>query len=289
MDFETQLPLILVSSLCFFAAAVLGYYWLWPHWDQFTRNRIGRLARDLVDLGFEDTQIMRFHRLWGLALIGVFFVLWLGMHMPALGIFLVLLVFISPGYVVRRRLEQRRIILRDQMAMACMALANTTRAGLALAQGFESISKEIPEPLAAEFRRMVGEFQRGRPLPDVIRDTQARLKLESFTLFASAVLVCLDRGGRITESLDRISKSLQETQRLQRKLEADTAGGRKVVVVLGAFPVVFLLGFYMLDADTTNFILVTIPGQIVLLIVGFLDILSIMWAQRILKIDVMSY
>jgi tight adherence protein B len=281
--------LVWLSSLSLLLAVVLGVYWLWPYWDEFTNKRIGKLAQDLIDLGFEDTKIMRYHRLWGVALIGGFLFFWLVLEMPALGVVLVFLMFLSPGFMVRRRLQERKSVLRDQMSMACTALANTTRAGLALAQGFESISKEIPEPLAAEFRRMVGEFHRGRPFPDVIRDTQARLQLESFTLFASSVLVCLDRGGRITESLDRISKSLQETQRLKRKLEADTASGRKVVTILGAFPFLFLFGFYLLDPESTDLILRTIPGQMVLLVVGLLDFLSIIWAQRILKIDVMGY
>src|SRR5205814_1619051 len=125
----------------------------------------------------------------------VFLFFWLVVGMAAVGIVLVFLIFLLPGFFVRRRVMERKTILRDQMSSACTGLANATRAGLALAQGFESISKESPEPLASELRRMVAEFHRGRPLPEVIRDTQSRLQLESFTLFASAVLVCLDRGG----------------------------------------------------------------------------------------------
>lgn len=286
---NTPQLLLMVSSLAAAAAAALGFYWLWPYWDTFTHRRIKKLAGELGDLGFDESQLIKYHRLWGLAIIGVFLFFWLVVGMAAIGIVLVFLIFLLPRYFVRRRVSERKSILRDQMYSACTGLANATRAGLALAQGLESISKESPEPLASELRRMVAEFHRGRPLPEVIRDTQARLQLESFTLFASAVLVCLDRGGRITEALDRIGKSLQETQRLKRKLEADTASGRKVIMLLGAFPVVFLMGFYFFDPDSTELLLRTIPGQIILLVVGLLDFISVTWAQRILKIDVMGY
>ncbi len=40
--------------------------------------------------------------------------------------------------------------------------------------------------------------------------------------------------GKITDALERISRSLQENQRLERKMEADTASGRKVIIILGA-------------------------------------------------------
>jgi Flp pilus assembly protein TadB len=66
-------------------------------------------------------------------------------------------------------------------------------------------------------------------LPESLRAAKDRLNIDSFTLFAAAILVSLERGGRITDALERISHSLQELQRIERKLEVDTASGKKVV------------------------------------------------------------
>src|SRR5205085_687207 len=148
------------------------------------------------------------------------------------GVALIFFVYVAPRYVLEFVIARRRSLLRDQMVGASTAMANAARAGLALGQALESISKETPAPLANEFRRIIQEYERGRPLPDALRDAKERLELDGFTLFTSSLLTCLDRGGRITEALDRISKSLQESQRLERKLEADTATGRKVVIIL---------------------------------------------------------
>ena len=87
------------------------------------------------------------------------------------------------------------------------------RAGLSLAQGLETVGKETSEPLAAEIRRVVREYKHGRPLAEALRAAKDRLNIDSFTLFASAVLVSLERGGRITDALERII-----TRKLHRAL-----------------------------------------------------------------------
>ena len=92
----------------------------------------------------------------------------------------------------------------------------------------------------------------------------------------------MERGGRITEALERISRSLQENQRLERKLEADTESGRKVVVMLAAFPAVFLGLFYFLNPEGTALLFTTILGQVVLVFVIVMVYAAVRWANRIL-------
>ena len=183
-------------------------------------------------------------------------------------------------------IRKRRAELRDQMVVATIALANTSRAGLSLAQGLESVGNETPEPLASELQRIVHEYRHGRPLSESIRATKERLKIESFTLFAAAILVCLERGGRVTDALERISHSLQELQRIERKIEVDTAAGTKVVYILTAFPLFFLGISYVTNPEGTDMLLHTILGQIIMLLIILMSYFSFRWSQRILAIEV---
>jgi tight adherence protein B len=169
---------------------------------------------------------------------------------------------------------------------ATVALANTSRAGLSLAQGLETVGQETPEPLASELRRIVREYRHGRPLAEAIRAAKERLRIDSFTLFASAILVSLERGGRITDALERISHSLQETQRIERKLEVDTASGKKVVYILTGFPLFFLALSYVMNPAGTATVFQSLLGQVVLLVVIALSYVSFRWSQKILAIEV---
>jgi tight adherence protein B len=198
----------------------------------------------------------------------------------------VYIVYVAPRIALDLMIRRRRSQLRDQMVAATIALANTCRAGLSLAQGIETVANETPQPLASELQRIVREYKYGRPLAEAIRATKDRLMVDSFTIFASAILVSLERGGRITDALERISHSLQETQRIERKLEVDTASGQKVVYLLTAFPLLFLGMSYFMNPDGTAMVFQSLLGQLVLLVVIALSYFSFRWSQRILAIEV---
>ena len=283
MDWKSQGGII-ASSVCWGLAAALLAVWLGPAWEQLAGKYVNDLRRRMQELGVDDTRVPYYLRWWGLSLVGVALLLGLVLHMIPLAIGATYLVFVAPRYLLNGWLAKRKSLLRDQMVGASQALANAARAGLSLPQGLESISKETPEPLAKEFRRIVYEYQCGRPLMESVEDTRQRLDLEGFTLFASAVLVSLERGGKITDSLEQISTSLQENQRLERKLEADTASGRKIILILAIFPLVFLGGTFLLDPQGTGLIFSQLLGQLVLFLVGGLIYGSVVWSRKILDL-----
>ena len=277
---------MLLGSTSTGLAVFLGAIWLVPVWDAVAARQVADLGPRMHELNLDQSRLPRYLRWWGLGMLAAFLIVALVLRWYLLAPGAVYLVYILPRSILQARIAQRRTLLRDQLVSCSVALANATRAGLSLAQGIESISKETPEPLAHELRRVSREYNHGRPLGDAIRDLKTQLNQEGFTLLASALLTCLERGGKVTEALERISKSLQENQRLERKLDADTASGRKVVLILGAFPILFLLGFYALDPDGTSILFSTIVGQLVLVSVAVLVYASVQWAKRILGVDI---
>ncbi len=277
---------LLLSSALLAAAVLLAGLWAGPLWDALARRQVADLAPRMAELNMDTSRLPLLLRWWGVALAAAAFLCLFVLNLPILAPLALYLIYVSPRLYLESQIAHRRRLLRDQMVGAGVTLANATRAGLALAQGLETMSKEIPDPLAEEFRRLVRAYQRGRPLADAIRDTKNRLNLDGFTLFATAILTCLERGGKVTEALDRISRSLQENQRLERKLEADTASGRRVVLILGLFPALFLIAFYLMDPVTTGLLFSTLAGQVVLLGIAGLVYMSVQWARRILAIDV---
>ena len=277
---------IIAGSVLAGLAVLLVGLWVGPLWDAFATRRVADLSPRLQELSIDRSRVPTYLRWWGFALAGAVFSFIFVLRLPLLAPVVVYIIYVSPRYVLSALIARRRRLLRDQMVSASVALANATRAGLSLAQGLEMVARETADPLAAEFRRIVRDYQRGRPLGEAVRDTKDRLNLDGFTLFAAAILSCLERGGKVTEALERISRSLQENQRLERKLDADTASGRKVVLILGLFPLAFLLGFYALDPGTTGLLFETIPGQVVLILIVGLVYASVLWARKILALDI---
>jgi tight adherence protein B len=280
------MAVVIISSLMVFAAVFLACRSGGGVWDDVTARYVADVTPMLDSLSLDRSRLPKYLRIWGISLVAAFVIVAFVLRMPPVALAAVYLVYVSPRIILDFMIRKRRAILRDQMVAATIALANTSRAGLSLAQGLETIGNETPEPLAAELRRIVHEYRHGRPLSEAIRATKERLKIESFTLFSAAILVCLERGGRITDALERISHSLQELQRIERKLEVDTASGTKVVYILTGFPVLFLGISWLTNPEGTDALLHSLLGQIILLVVIGLTYFSFRWSQKILAIEV---
>lgn len=275
----------LVTSAIFGVAGFLAARSVVGAWDIVSQGYVSDLKPMLESLSLDQKQIQHLLRWWGISLVGSFVVLTFVLGMFPIAVAVLLLLVFTPRWVLRLMIKRRRMLLRDQLVGGTTALANASRAGLSLAQGLETVSAEVSQPLAAELQRIVSGYQHGQSLTDAIAATKERLQLDSFTLFASAICVSLQRGGRVTESLERIGSTLQENQRVERKLEAETASGRKVVILLALFPFVFLGGFYVMHPEGTALVFRSLVGQFVLLAVIGLVVASVAWSNKILSIE----
>lgn len=275
----------LLTTIMMLVAGVIAGLSLMGAWDLISQRYVADLEPILDSLSMDQQQTRILLRWWGVSIVGSFVILTFGLGMLPIAIAAVLLLIFAPRWILKFMINRRRTLLRDQLVSGTTALANACRAGLSLAQGLETVGNEVSQPLAKELQRIVNEYQHGRSLAEAITTTKERLKLDSFTLFASALCVSLGRGGRITESLERIGNTLQENQRVERKLESETASGRKVVLLLALFPFVFLGGFYLLHPEGTLLVFQSLLGQLVLLLVIGLVFVSVWWSNRILSIE----
>lgn len=278
--------LLFASSVAIGATAFYVVQLVMPLWDRLAVRYVAEVRPMLDALSLGSDRMPELMRWWGIAMAAVFVLFSIGLGMWPVAFAAVYLVYVAPKLYLHFMIHRRSKLLRDQLVGTVTALANATRAGLSLAQGIENVAQETPEPLATELHRIVRDYRGGRPLSEALIQARDRLKLDGFTLFTSALLVSLERGGRITDALERISRSLQENQRLERKLEADTESGRKVVVMLAAFPAVFLGLFYFLNPEGTALLFTTILGQVVLVFVIVIVYAAVRWANRILSLDV---
>ena len=281
---STDVMPVVTTVIAFAAGCLLGVS-LGGVWDDLSHRYLADLAPMLDSLSIDLAEYRKYLRWWGICLISVIAVLGFALNMFPIALAVAVLVFLAPRWILKSVIARRRALLRDQMVGGVIALANASRAGLSLAQGLETVCRETPQPFAAELQKIVNEYDHGRPLASAISDAKERLRLDSFTLFASAIQVSLERGGRITESLERIGYSLQENQRVERQLEAETASGRRVVWILAAFPFLFLAGFFLLHPSGTLLVFESLIGQFVLLAVIGLTVISVWWSNRILAIE----
>jgi len=264
-----------------FAYAGVDYYRRW--FDILERDIREKLRRLRV-----QTKRLRLYLLLWLVFVAVVFLLeWMVLEIFVLALTTASLLVCLPWYLVRRMAERRRQKIEDQLADAMVSLASAIKAGLSLAQAMEILAQQTPHPICQEFQQIYGEYQLGKPMEECLQEAKHRLKSENFALFAAAMEASRESGGRLNETVDRIAHSVRELQRLERKVQSETAQARASAVYMAMAPAFILAIYYfIMDPENTERLWTTVPGQILLSIALVFNVLAYLWARKILSPDI---
>jgi tight adherence protein B len=251
---------------------------------------IDRVEADLADrlraLRFSSSYLRRWINTW-LGIVGtIFLVLWIGLDAIMFAAPVALLLCAGPWYVVRRLAQARRQKIEDQLADAMVMFSSAIRAGLSIPQALELLAFECPKPISQEFHQIAGEYKLGKPLERTLSEAKERLKSENFVLFAAALLASRESGGKLNETVERISQSVIELQRLERKVGSETAQARKSAVYMAIVPLLLLMVYAVIDPENTERLFTTLPGQVILVSSLTLNVVAYVWALKILKADI---
>ncbi len=262
--------------------AFFGRHYYWQAVDYLERDLGEKLRRLRVSTARLRRQIV----LWSLLLAIVFFGVWLGFDTPVFAVMATLLLSCGPWYLLRRMAETRRLKIEDQLADAMVTLSSGVRAGLSLSQAMKILADQCPRPICTEFQQIMGEYELGKPMERCLDEAKARLHSENFALFAAAIQASRQSGGRLNETIDRIARSVLELQRLERKIQSETAQARKSAVYMALAPALILIVYYFVDPINTIRLFDTLPGQLLLSISLFLNLTAYVWARMILNPEI---
>jgi len=192
----------------------------------------------------------------------------------------------APWYLIQQLSEQRRLKIEQQMADAMFALAGAVKAGLSLSQALEMLVNQSPPPINEEFRQIVAEYHLGKPLDDTLNAAKDRLRSENFVLFAAAMLASHESGGRLNETVERVAESTLELQRLERKVQSETAQARKSAVYMAMTPLLILIVYAFVDPENTALLFTHVVGQCLLAAAIVLNAIAYFWARHILRPEI---
>jgi len=244
------------------------------------------LTEKLRRLRVPTARLRGYLNAWVGATICTLLAFWLLLDSPVFAVLFSVFLIAAPWYLVRHMAERRRQRIEDQLADAMVGLANAVRAGLSLAQSLEILASQCPWPINGEFHQIVGEYKMGKPLQQTLLSAKDRLKSENFALFAAAMLASHESGGRLNETVERISQSVLELQRLERKVEAETAQARKSAVYMAIAPIFILIAYYFIDPVNTMSLFTQTIGHLVLATALVLDVVAYAWARMLLNPEI---
>jgi tight adherence protein B len=142
----------------------------------------------------------------------------------------------GPLLVVWVKRQRRFARFEELFPDAIDLLARAVRAGHAFTTGFELIAREMPEPLAGEFRIAYEQQNLGMPLREALENLVARMPIADVRFFVSALQIQRESGGNLAEILDKLSYVIRERFKLLRQVRVYTAEGRMSLYILTAVP-----------------------------------------------------
>jgi tight adherence protein B len=276
-------PLLLLGSVAAAGAAGGGSLALLDALEKRGGAVLAQQRQKMTDLGMDVSLLGPFLRIWWGLTVGAFLIVWLGAGAPLLGLLAGALIYKLMPLVLEARTRRYQNRLREQTAVAARGLAAQLRGRVTLVEGLTAVARDCPAPLGPQLKRAMAQYEQGTSLKDAMRDLRRRLKLDGITLLVIGLVVTEERGGRLSDVLDRLCGNLEEQLRVERKRATDTAAGRLMIGLLAFFPVAFLGMFYVLDPESTGLMFTTIAGQVVLMGVAALSYASVRWGQSILR------
>lgn len=191
-----------------------------------------------------------------------------------------------PFAVVAFKRHRRLREFEKNFPEAVDLLGRAIRSGHAINTGIEMIAKEIPEPVAGEFRITFEEQNFGLPLKDSLLNLCDRVPLIDVRFFVSALLVQKETGGNLAEILDTLSRVIRERFKIYGEIRIKTAQGRMTAGILIALPPAMMVALGIMNPPYIRLLFEDVWGPYMLGVAATLQIIgsAILW--KIVHIEV---
>jgi tight adherence protein B len=157
--------------------------------------------------------------------------------------------FFFPKIYVRFRQRRRLNTFNGQLGDGITLMANGLRAGYSLLQAMEAVGREMPDPLATEFRRVVREIGLGVDNERAYNNLLRRVPSPDLDLMITAINVQQEVGGNLSEILEVIGYVIRERVRIKGEIQVLTAQGQLSGYVISFLPVALGLILFAMNRE----------------------------------------
>lgn len=145
-----------------------------------------------------------------------------------------LLPHMAIGYLGARRLKAFTASFPEAIDLIVRGL----RSGLPISESIVTVSKEIADPIGAEFRIIDQSIRLGRSIEEAMWDTAQRIDTPEFKFFVISISVQRETGGNLAETLDNLSDILRRRRQMKLKVKAMSSEARASAYIIGSLPFV---------------------------------------------------
>ncbi len=191
-----------------------------------------------------------------------------------------------PTKIVGVMRERRRMKFNIQLVDALGSMSNALRAGFSINQAFETVVQNGEKPISQEFGVMLQQMRVGMNFYDALQSLDKRVGSDDLTLVVTAIDIARRTGGNLTEIFDKISLTIRERMRIERRVMTLTSQGRLQGIIVACMPAVLGVAMTFLKPGLMIPFFKSVNGMISVGITVLLIAVGWFFIRKIIKIDV---
>lgn len=192
---------------------------------------------------------------------------------------------ILPGMYVKHQKEVRMQLLNQQLGDALVIMSNALRAGFGFQQAMDSVCKEMPDPISAEFSWTLREMSLGFSTEAALENLSERVQSDDLDMVVTGIIIQRQVGGNLAQVLDNISSTIRERSRIQREVKVLTAQGKLSGILIGLLPLLLIAALLVINPEYFNVLINDSRGIVMLIIAAVLEITGFLVIRRLTDID----
>lgn len=166
-----------------------------------------------------------------------------------------------PRFVLNSAIARRQKNFTAHFADAMDIIVRGVRTGLPLGDCLKMIAHESPDPLGAEFRRVVEGESLGIPIDVCLDQMYERMPISEVNFFSTVLNIQKSTGGNLGESLSNLSNVLRGRKILREKIKALSAEAKMSAMIIAALPIVVMILVTIMSPDYMKELYFTPTGQ----------------------------
>ncbi len=198
----------------------------------------------------------------------------------------VLVGFFGPRIFLTMRKNKRLKDFNDQLGDSLNLIVNSLQAGYSTMQALEVVAKEMPDPIADEFGRVIFELQLGVTFDTAMANLLRRMPSVDMDLVITAMSVQREVGGNLAEVLDAISFTIRERVRIKGDIRTLTSQGRASGYIVTFLPFAMAALIYFVNPDFMGLMFEDQCGWIMLGIALLMIVLGYISINKIVDIEI---
>ncbi|SFN80889.1 tight adherence protein B [Mesorhizobium sp. NFR06] len=191
-----------------------------------------------------------------------------------------------PRWFVSFRRTRRVKAFLEEFPNALDIIVRAVKSGLPLNDAIRLIANESPEPVRAEFRRIVDSQQMGLSVPDAAMRMSETMPCSEAGFFGIVIQIQSQAGGNLSEALGNLSRVLRDRKKMKAKVQALSMEAKASAIIIGALPFVVAFLVYLSSPNYIMPLFTTNVGNLILGCAGAWMSIGILVMRKMMNFEV---